>query len=390
MPKVFISHSSTDREFVERELIVVLNRFGIEPWYSKDEIESAGDFERLIRKALTDCDWFLVVLSPHAVTSEWVRAEVAWALENRKNRFIPVLYRTCDPDDIHLKLRLIQHVDYRQNQEAARSKLLNTWKLNYARRPDRPDHISEPFPVDRLIHWVPKQSSIRLGGGTRDYSLVITQEVLMTISEHVSEGLTYDMDRHLKSHRRGFLIGNLYRCPDTERDYVLADEIVTLASAGLGGDLKGFTNDSWAILDKEFGRFRGRLLLGWYESTALLILTPEAVATHEKHFPHPWMKALVVDPTNKAGGIAGWNNWFAAWAFFEEFYELVGPYARASVVAWENYVGMDMKTNAAPILSTHNTASIVPPLKPWQEQRKLKTTGQLIADFFRKRTTGRE
>ena len=38
MPRVFISHSSLDREFVERELIPLVRDHGIDTWYSRDDI----------------------------------------------------------------------------------------------------------------------------------------------------------------------------------------------------------------------------------------------------------------------------------------------------------------------------------------------------------------
>ena len=62
---VFVSHSSRDRGFVEREIIPLLQRHGVGTWYSKDDIETASEWERTIRQGLETCDWFLVVLSPH-------------------------------------------------------------------------------------------------------------------------------------------------------------------------------------------------------------------------------------------------------------------------------------------------------------------------------------
>ena len=46
MPKVFISHSTQDREFVEREIIAALHQGGIETWYSKMDIHAADRWER--------------------------------------------------------------------------------------------------------------------------------------------------------------------------------------------------------------------------------------------------------------------------------------------------------------------------------------------------------
>jgi hypothetical protein len=133
MPLVFISHSSLDTEFVEREIIPLLTRDGVEVWYSKENIETAAEWEKQIKLALGACDWFLVVLSPNSVVSDWVQSEVDWALDRRKGKIIPVLYQDCDPTELHLRLRLIQHIDFRGDPEPARRKLSAFCLKNIAR-----------------------------------------------------------------------------------------------------------------------------------------------------------------------------------------------------------------------------------------------------------------
>ncbi len=108
MPKVFVSHSAKDRDFVEREIVQLLHSHGIETWYSTDDIGAGVKWERSLREGLKSCDWFLVVLSNESVKSEWVEAEVHWALDERKGRIIPVRIDDCDEADLHLKLRQIQ------------------------------------------------------------------------------------------------------------------------------------------------------------------------------------------------------------------------------------------------------------------------------------------
>lgn len=124
MPKVFISHSIKDREFVEREIITLLQNHQIETWYSSQSIQTAEEWERSIHRGLNSCDWFLVVMSPHSAKSEWVRAEVFWAASKRRGRIIPVLLEECDPTDFHLMLFQIQYLDFRHNIDVARQKLL--------------------------------------------------------------------------------------------------------------------------------------------------------------------------------------------------------------------------------------------------------------------------
>jgi hypothetical protein len=62
------------------------------------------------------------------------------------------------------------------------------------------------------------------------------------------------------------------------------------------------------LLGKELGRLRGWLLPGWYQSTKLVYFVPEAVATREKYFPHPWTKAIVIESTDKTNAGFIWDS----------------------------------------------------------------------------------
>ena len=95
MPRVFISHSTQDRTFVEQEIVRLLAEHGIETWYAADSIQTADRWERSIFEGLQACDWFLIVLSPHSAASGCVKDELAWAIEKRPGRLIPVLLRTA-------------------------------------------------------------------------------------------------------------------------------------------------------------------------------------------------------------------------------------------------------------------------------------------------------
>jgi len=130
MTRVFISHATKDRDFVEKEIISLLQRHGIQTWYSKDDIQTASHWEQTIRLGLESCDWFLVVLTPRSVTSPWVQAEVHWALDERNDRFVPVLAEDCEWLKIHLMMRTIQFVDFRQVRGEAQRRLLKCWNIS--------------------------------------------------------------------------------------------------------------------------------------------------------------------------------------------------------------------------------------------------------------------
>jgi len=127
MPRVFISHAAADRAIVEQSILPQLKAHGIDYWYSSRDIPSASDWEKVIRQALTSCDWFLVALSGNAIRSDWVQAEVHWALDNRKNRFVSLICADCTPSDLHLKLIRYQHIDFRHSSVESSRRLIESF-----------------------------------------------------------------------------------------------------------------------------------------------------------------------------------------------------------------------------------------------------------------------
>jgi hypothetical protein len=151
MPNVFISYSTLDCDFVEEEIVSLLRRNGITTWHARRDVQTAEDWEKSIRRALSECEWFLVVVSKNAISSDWVRSEVDWAMHNRPQRLIPVVKDECDPGSLHLKLRLIQHIDFARDPEIARTELLSTWCRSA--RYGEAICIPENQELTRNAHW---------------------------------------------------------------------------------------------------------------------------------------------------------------------------------------------------------------------------------------------
>ncbi len=129
---VFISHSNKDRDFVVR-LSRVLNDYNVRYWYSAAHIIGAEQWHDEIGRALRRCDWFLIVLTPNAVRSEWVKHELLFALrEDRyKERIIPLLRKACKYERLSWTLSESQRVDFAGNFDLGCRQLLRIWKMNY-------------------------------------------------------------------------------------------------------------------------------------------------------------------------------------------------------------------------------------------------------------------
>ena len=133
---VFLSPSTKDRKFV-LSLARTLKGHRIPYWYSATHIAIARQWHDEIGKALKRCDWFLVVLTPDAVKSDWVKRELLFALsDNRYNkRIIPLLLKNCNYSDISWTLPSFQFVDFRNDIEAGFRRLFRLWGIVFKPAP---------------------------------------------------------------------------------------------------------------------------------------------------------------------------------------------------------------------------------------------------------------
>jgi hypothetical protein len=128
--EVFISHAVKDRAFVRR-LLAVLKKNGVRYWISDTHIPGAAEWHDEIGRALKRCDWFLIVLSPNAVKSVWVKRELMYALQpNRyKGRIIPIYFRQCRHELLSWTLAEFQFVDFRKDFRDGCERLLRLWEM---------------------------------------------------------------------------------------------------------------------------------------------------------------------------------------------------------------------------------------------------------------------
>ena len=128
--KLFLSHASQDRAFVNK-LATFLAERKIPFWYSKRNLVGAQQWHDEIGKALRTCDWFLVVLSPAAVRSRWVKRELLYALrvDRYENRIIPVYLKRCDDEALSWTLASLQRVDFAKGFNRSCRELIKIWGI---------------------------------------------------------------------------------------------------------------------------------------------------------------------------------------------------------------------------------------------------------------------
>ena len=129
--EVFLSHSSQDRAMAAR-LAEVLTTHGVPVFFTPTDLIGAQQWQDEILKALQRCDWFMVLLSPDAVESMWVRRETAFALHEKRydGHIIPLQYRTCDLGPLAW-LELFQMIDFRGDFAESCRELLRIWGVGF-------------------------------------------------------------------------------------------------------------------------------------------------------------------------------------------------------------------------------------------------------------------
>lgn len=90
--KVFISYSHKD-EALAGKVTAVLEEAGLEAWYDKREVMPGENWAEKIAQGLKESDAMVLLLTPAALESEFVRRNLDYALSEKKynKRLIPVI-----------------------------------------------------------------------------------------------------------------------------------------------------------------------------------------------------------------------------------------------------------------------------------------------------------
>jgi hypothetical protein len=128
MREVFLSHASKDHGKARR-LREVLVAHKVPVWFSPHHIRGAQQWQDVIGEALIRCGWFIVLLTPSAVKSMWVKREVRYALmeERYEDRILPLLFEKCDYSKLSWVLPQLQFINFTGDFWSACDELLRVW-----------------------------------------------------------------------------------------------------------------------------------------------------------------------------------------------------------------------------------------------------------------------
>lgn len=125
MTQVFISHSSKDSPLA-RQLVERLSAASVPIWIAPDSIEPGEEWVDAIERGLTTSTHLVLLISPAAVTSRWVKLEMSAGIRlsvEGRLRIIPVNYCPCP--DVPLFWGEFQWLEYGGNLDMLADNLLN-------------------------------------------------------------------------------------------------------------------------------------------------------------------------------------------------------------------------------------------------------------------------
>ena len=227
-----------------------------------------------------------------------------------------------------------------------------------------PSLIEAPFPHERTRHWCPSAEPLNVIADG-DTVVVVSQEVLVKVTEHVAQSLDHELG--------GFLLGNHYRCPNTNCDYVIIDQYSPAKYTESSQVRLNFTHDAWAQLSDELsGKFLGKLLIGWYHSHPRMdvFLSSHDMDIQTERFPEPWMVALVLEPEKQIGGFFCSREGRVRPSAPVDFFELLERNSRDSVIGWGNYKTIDSAGTPEPAATAPEPPVIDTSKTPARKKRR--------------------
>ena len=128
--EVFLSQSNKDHSTAER-LADVLARHGVPTFFSPQSILGSQEWHDEIGDALRRADWFVLLLSPRAVKSNWVKRELVYVLahDRFKGRIVPLLLAKCQHERLSWTLAGYQFIDFSKDFDTGCRELLRLWGI---------------------------------------------------------------------------------------------------------------------------------------------------------------------------------------------------------------------------------------------------------------------
>jgi hypothetical protein len=177
---VFISYKRTDTEVVDR-LEVDLRVRSFDTWLDRNDLAVVGgsSWKAALQKAIDDSHVIVLVVSPDAVESPFVRWEYRYALRIER-RVIPVLAKDC-PQGVPAELARLDWLDLRGAQYGDGLNELVAMLMSMPLHPPRVPAQPVPFGLDEplaaLVPLAPFRVPVGFRAATDDLDALFTDGV---------------------------------------------------------------------------------------------------------------------------------------------------------------------------------------------------------------------
>lgn len=122
-PKIFISYSHKDKEFVQK-LYDELSRLPFDILWDKKELQVGDDIKKKTDELLENSDYLLFVSSENSSNSEWASIEITKALKLKK-KILPVVIDESKPPEV---ISTILYANFSSSFDEGMDKLVSALK----------------------------------------------------------------------------------------------------------------------------------------------------------------------------------------------------------------------------------------------------------------------
>lgn len=152
--RVFLSHANQDAGFAQ-QLADDLRRHEYDVWMAPYSIEPGEKWVEAIERGLETSGIFLLVMTPNAAKSKWVKDESNYAIELENQGEVRFITLDVAEGKMPPMWRLRQNIPFRQDYDEGLSKLLKALQPTQSNRAVMPARTINPTSSSRTPIWIP-------------------------------------------------------------------------------------------------------------------------------------------------------------------------------------------------------------------------------------------
>ena len=152
--RIFLSHANQDAGFAQ-QLADDLRRHEYDVWMAPNSIEPGEKWVEAIERGLETSGIFLLVMTPTAAKSKWVKDESNYAIELENQGEVRFITLDVAEGKMPPMWRLRQNIPFRQDYDEGLSQLLKALQPTKSNRAAMSPRPAKPPSPSRTPRWIP-------------------------------------------------------------------------------------------------------------------------------------------------------------------------------------------------------------------------------------------